>query len=188
MSVLALVCASVLAVSGAEPAAREVVPGVRNFAVVSPILSRGAQPTREGFERLRERGIKTILDLRWLHGDDKALAGLGLNSYRLRAKQWHPETEDLVRAMKVILTPEYQPVFIHCQAGMDRTGLVVAVYRILVDGWSVEDAIAERKAFGAAEFWEDSKTYLRRLESREAKEKLRMAIDAAPAPTVVRVP
>ena len=59
-----------------------------------------------------------------------ALAGLGLNSYRLRAKQWHPENEDVVRAMKVILTPEYQPVFVHCQAGKDRTGLFVAVYRI----------------------------------------------------------
>ena len=78
--------------------------------------------------------------------------------------------------------------FMHCQAGMDRTGLVVAVYRILVDGWSVEDAIAERKAFGAADFWEDNKTYLRRLESPEAKEKLRAAIDAAPVPAVVRVP
>ncbi len=146
MTVLALVCASALALPGGEPAVREVVPGVRNFAVVSPVLSRGAQPTREGFEQLRTRGIRTILDLRWLHGNDEALAGLGLNSYRLRAKQWHPETEDVVRAMKVILTPEYQPVFVHCQAGKDRTGLVVAVYRILVDGWSVEDAIAERKA------------------------------------------
>jgi hypothetical protein len=118
----------------------------------------------------------------------KALAGLGLNSYRLRAKQWHPETEDVVRAMKVILTPEYQPVFVHCQAGKDRTGLVVAVYRILVDGWSVEDAIAERKMFGAADFWEDSKTYLRRLESPEARRKLMAAIEAAPVPPVARVP
>ena len=188
MTVLALVCASALALPGGEPAVREAVPGVRNFAVVSPVLSRGAQPTREGFERLRTRGIRTILDLRWLHGDDEALAGLGLNSYRLRAKQWHPETEDVVRAMKVILTPEYQPVFVHCQAGRDRTGLVVAVYRILVDGWSVEDAIAERKLFGAADFWEDSRTYLRRLASPEARHRLMAAIEAAPVPPVVRVP
>jgi tyrosine-protein phosphatase SIW14 len=187
-SLLAVVLASALALAGGEPAMREVIPGVRNFAVVSPVLSRGAQPTREGFEQLRERGIRTIVDLRWLHGNEKALAGLGLNSYRLRAKQWHPETEDVARAMKVILTPEYQPVFVHCQAGKDRTGLVVAVYRILVDGWSVEDAIAERKIFGAADFWEDSKTYLRRLESPEARRKLMAAIEAAPVPPVARVP
>ena len=188
LPMLLLAVAFASALPAGEPAVREVVSGVRNFAVVSPALSRGSQPTRVGFEQLRNRGIKTILDLRWLHGDEKALAGLGLNAYRLRAKQWHPEAEDVVRAMKVILAPEYQPVFVHCQAGMDRTGLVVAVYRILVDGWSVEDAIAERKMFGAADFWEDNKTYLRRLESPEARRKLLAAIEAAPVPPVSRVP
>jgi len=188
MPLLALFCASALAISGATPAMREVVTGVPNFAVVSPILSRGGQPTRQGFRSLSERGIRTIVVLRWRHGDLEALSGLGLNSYRVRAKQWHPETEDVVRAMKVILTPEYQPVFLHCQAGKDRTGLVVAVYRILVDGWSVDDAIAERKAFGAADLWEMNNTYLRRLGGVEARQDLMSAIEAAPMPPVVRVP
>ena len=182
------VTAFALALLGAAPATREEVRGVPRFAVVSPVLSRGAQPTREGFRQLRERGIRTVVALRWAHDDDAALAGLGLNSYRLRAKQWHPEKEDVVRAMKVILTPQYQPVFVHCQAGKDRTGLVVAVYRILVDGWSVDDAIAERKMFGATDFWEENKAYLRRLGSAEAKQDLMAAIEAAPVPPVVRVP
>ena len=159
-----------------------------NFAVVSPILSRGAQPTREGFRQLRERGIRTIVAMRWMHDDDAAIAGLGLNSYWIQAKQWNPETEDVVRAMKVILTPEYQPVFVHCQAGKDRTGLIVAVYRILVDGWSADDAIGERKLFGATDFWEESKTYLRRLGNSEARRDLAAAIEAEPVPPVVRVP
>lgn len=176
------------AFAGAAPEMREQMAGVPNFAVVSPVLARGAQPTREGFRALRDRGIRTIVALRWRHADDAALAGLGLNSYRLRAKQWHPETEDVVRAMKVILTPEYQPVFVHCQAGKDRTGLVVAVYRILVDGWSVDDAIAERKAFGAADFWEENKTYLMHLRSAEARRDLMAAIEAAPVQPVVPVP
>jgi len=188
MSLLGLLFVSALALVGGATATREEVPGVPNFAVVSPALSRGAQPTREGFRALRERGIRTIVALRWGHHDDAALAGLGLNAYRLRAKQWHPETEDVVRAMKVILTPEYQPVFVHCQAGKDRTGFVVAVYRILVDGWSVDDAIAERKAFGAAEFWEENEKYLVRLGSAQARRDLMAAIEAAPVPSVVRVP
>lgn len=182
------VSAFALALLGATPSAREEVNGVPNFAVVSPVLSRGAQPTREGFRQLREQGIRTVVALRWEHSDDAALAGLGLNSYRLRAKQWHPENEDVVRAMKVILTAEYQPVFVHCQAGKDRTGLVVAVYRILVDGWSVNDAIAERKMFGATDFWEENKAYLRRLGSAEARRDLMCAIEAAPVPPVVHVP
>ncbi len=187
-SLFVLLVAPALALAGAEPAMREPVAGVPNFAVVSPVLSRGAQPTHEGFRALRERGIRTIVALRWGHDDAALLAGLGLNSYRLRAKQWHPETEDVVRAMKVILTPQYQPVFVHCQAGKDRTGLVVAVYRILVDGWSVDDAIAERKAFGAAALWEENETYLMRLRSAQARRDLMAAIVAAPVPPVVPVP
>ena len=187
-AVLLFVSAFALALLGAAPAVREEVRGVPNFAVVSPVLSRGAQPTHEGFRLLRERGIRTVVALRWLHDDDAALAGLGLNSYWIRAKQWHPENEDVVRAMKVILTPEYQPVFVHCQAGKDRTGLVVAVYRILVDGWSVDDAIGERRLFGATDFWEESKAFLRRLGSAEARRGLTAAIEAEPVPSVVRVP
>jgi tyrosine-protein phosphatase SIW14 len=155
---------------------------------VSPTLSRGAQPTPEGFRRLRERGIRTVVTLRAAQDDGAALAGLGLNSYWIRARQWNPKTEEVVRAMKVILTPEYQPVFVHCQAGKDRTGLVVAVYRILVDHWSAEDAIAERKVFGAWWFWWENKTYLRRLEAAEARRDLLAAIEAAPVPPVVRAP
>jgi protein-tyrosine phosphatase len=93
-----------------------------------------------------------------------------------------------VRALKVIVTPDYQPVFVHCQAGKDRTGLVVAVYRILVDGWDVEEAIAERKRFGAADFWEENKSYLRRLAVPDARRALLAAIEAEPLPAVIRVP
>ncbi len=182
------VSAFVLASPGATPVAREELGGVPNFAVVSPVLSRGAQPTLEGFRRLRERGIRTVVTLRAAQDDGAALAGLGLNSYRIRARQWNPKTDEIVRAMKVILTPEYQPVFVHCQAGRDRTGLVVAVYRILVDHWSAEDAIAERKAFGAWWFWWENKTYLRRLDTADARRDLIAAIEAAPVPPVVRAP
>jgi protein tyrosine/serine phosphatase len=173
---------------GATPAARETLPGVPNFAVVSPILSRGAQPTLEGFRRLRERGIRTVVTLRGVQDDDASLATLGLSSYRIRARQWNPKTDEIVRAMKIILSPEYQPVFIHCQAGKDRTGLVVAVYRILAEGWSVQDALAERKAFGAWWFWWENDTYLRRLQAADAKRDLLAAIESAPVPAVVHAP
>ena len=47
--------------------------------------------------------------------------------------------------------------------------------------------IAERKQFGAADFWEGNKTYLRRLASPEARRDLMAAIEAAPVPPVVQV-
>ena len=57
-----------------------------------------------------------------------------------------------------------------------------------MDGWSVNDAIAERKAFGASDFWEENKTYLARLGKAEARRDLMAAIEAAPVPPVVTVP
>ncbi|NQU75584.1 MAG: hypothetical protein HQ546_04615 [Planctomycetes bacterium] len=44
-------------------------PGVPNFHRVSPALYHGAQPTAEGMKNLEAMGIKTIVNLRTLHGD-----------------------------------------------------------------------------------------------------------------------
>jgi len=170
------------------PLVRVEVPGVPNFAAVSPDLMRGAQPTAEGFRALRERGVRTIVSLRASHADEEMMSGLGLRHYRLRTRQWRPETEDVVKAMKVILAPESQPVFVHCQAGKDRTGLVVAVYRVLVDGWTVDDAIAERRALGANAIWEENEAYLKRLRTPAFRRFLRAKIELAPMPEVKVVP
>ena len=166
------------------PAGAATVQGVRNFARVSPVLYRGAQPTRAGFLALRDLGVKTIVDLRSVHSDAKRLKGTGLDHYRIRTNQWNPETEDVVRALKVILTPEHQPVFVHCQAGQDRTGLIVAVYQILEGGRSVDEAIKERRAFGAKAIWEENEDYLERLRDPKAVSELRASIAAAPPPEV----
>lgn len=50
-------------------------------------------------------------------------------------------------------SPASQPVFIHCRQGKDRPGLVVAVYRMEVEGWSPEGAIAEMQAYGFHGIW-----------------------------------
>ena len=57
-----------------------------------------------------------------------------------------------------------------------------------MDGWGVDEAIAERKAFGASDFWEENKMYLMRLGRAEARWDLMEAIEAAPVPPVVPVP
>lgn len=172
----------------ALPDGRVSVHGVQNFAVVSPVLYRGAQPTAEGFRELRARGVTTIIDLRAGHDDEKRLAGLGFSYYWLRTRQWHPESEDVIKAMKIILSPDYQPVFVHCQAGKDRTGLVVAVYQVLFGNKSVDEAIAERNVFGAHAFWEENVHYLQRLRDPAARQALLDAITKAPMPVVVKIP
>ncbi len=40
------------------------------------------------------------------------------------------------------------PIYVHCEHGKDRTGLVIALYRMRADGWSQEQAAAEMKEMG----------------------------------------
>ena len=129
-------------------APRHDIPGLPNFARVSDGLYRGAQPTADGFRRLREMGVKTVVSLRSVHSDRDLLKGTGMRYVRIRCEAWDPDSDEYAAFLKVALAPENQPVFVHCQQGVDRTGVAVASYRMVVQGWTAEAAIAELDRFG----------------------------------------
>lgn len=143
---------------------REDLPGLSNFARVSDVLYRGAQPTAEGFRTLKGLGIKTVINLRSLHSDRTLLAGTGLRYVHLRAKAWHPEDEDIAQALRIIRDPAHQPVFVHCQHGADRTGVTVAAYRIVEQGWTTAAAAAELPGFRFHPIWTQVTQYLGRFD------------------------
>jgi hypothetical protein len=70
-------------------------------------------------------------------------------------KPWHPEAEEVVRFLKIVTDPRRTPVLVHCQHGADRTGTMIAVYRIAVQGWSKAEAIREMTlgGFGYHPIW-----------------------------------
>jgi len=146
-------------------------PGLSNYAKVSEALHRGGQPTAEGFAELRKMGIKTVVDLRALHSDRDKLEGSGLQYVRIYCKAWHPEDEDVVKFLQVLRDPKNYPVFVHCQHGADRTGMMVAAYRVVEQGWSVEDAAKELDKFGFHTIWTEIARYLRDF-SKEAMTKI----------------
>jgi protein tyrosine phosphatase (PTP) superfamily phosphohydrolase (DUF442 family) len=151
------------------------IDGVNNFAQVSPILYRGEQPTAGGFATLKKMGIKTIVNLRSFHGDSDELKGLGLRYFHIYAKAWHPEDEDIVAFLKIVQDPQNQPVFVHCQQGSDRTGYSVAVYRMVEQGWSSDDAIAELHHFAFHKIWTDVPAYLKALDVKAIREQVQNA-------------
>jgi len=124
------------------------LPGLGNFAPVSEALYRGSQPSREGFEQLKTMGVKTIVNLRAYRGDAGKLKGLGFQYVHLRCRAWLPSGKKLAEFLKVVQDPTNRPVFVHCWHGSDRTGLAVASYRIMVQGWTLDDAVAELHTFG----------------------------------------
>ena len=146
------------------------VPGVENFARMNARLYRGAQPTEEGFRRLREMGIKTVIDFRSNHSTRKQVEAAGLVPVEipLRADfEAVPPTEAEVRRFfEVVLDPARQPVYIHCAFGKDRTGTMAALYRMEVDGWTPEEAIEEMEAFGYHNIYRDLINFVRSYKPR----------------------
>jgi len=135
---------------------------LKNFAKVSEVLYRGAQPDREGFKELLNMGIETIINLRHFHFDEVFIEGLGFKYIHIPCHAWHPENEDVSKFLEIFKWRAYLPVFLHCQHGADRTGTMVAIYRIVVQGWSYKDAIAELPKFGMHKIWLGIKPFIKK--------------------------
>jgi protein tyrosine/serine phosphatase len=119
------------------------VEGVPNLHKISDALYRGAQPTAEGIRQLKMMGIKTIVNLRAGHSDRDLLDGTGLAYEEIPFRTWHAKDKDVVKFIMIVTDKKRQPVFFHCEHGSDRTGMMGAIYRIVVESWTKEEAIRE---------------------------------------------
>ncbi|HUX03178.1 MAG: protein tyrosine phosphatase family protein [Phycisphaerae bacterium] len=184
----AAACAVILSAAGCSisHSDRPVDPetGVLNFAKVSDSLWRGGQPSAESFTKLKAMGVRTVVSLRTFNTDRRLLKGHGLKYLHISFKTWHPETEDILEFLKTVEDPANQPVFVHCKWGTDRSGMMTAVYRIVVEGWAKEQALEEMHAMGFNEAWDSISDYVERLDAAAIKERLR----DAPAPPLEVVP
>ena len=119
------------------------LPDATDLHKVSDVLYRSAQPTAEGMQNLKDLGIKTVISLRAFRSDRDKMGSTGLGYEYIFMKNWHPEREDVVRFLKAANDPDRLPVLVHCQHGADRTGSMVAIYRVAVQGWNVQQAAQE---------------------------------------------
>jgi protein tyrosine phosphatase (PTP) superfamily phosphohydrolase (DUF442 family) len=149
------------------------LPGVPNLHRVSDDLYRGAQPTAQGMAELHKMGIKTIVNLRSFHSDRDEIGDLPLGYEHMTMKTWHAEDKEVVRFLRIVGDEGRQPVFVHCQRGADRTGTMCAIYRVFVQGWSKDDAIAEMTegGFGFYEGWQNLIDYIRELDVERIRER-----------------
>lgn len=136
----------------AEPVAAR---HVENFHRISSDLYRSGQPDDdEGFSEVESLGIRSVLNLREYHNDtdDARHTRLHLMAYPVAAgKVTEADVENCLR----LIQHAPKPVLVHCWHGSDRTGIVVAAYRIVYQGWSVEAAEKEftDDTYGHHEFW-----------------------------------
>ena len=152
------------------------LPGVPNLYKVSEDLYRGAQPSAEGMKQLEKLGVKTIINLRSSHSDRNELKETGLAHEHIEMTPWNPESEDVVHFLQIVSDRDSMPVFVHCQHGADRTGLMCAIYRIVEQNWSKDEAIEEmtKGGFGFHEIWDHLPDYIRELDIDQVKHKAHM--------------
>jgi len=141
-------------------------PGLPNLHKVSDDLYRGAQPTAAGMRELKAMGIRTVVNLRAMHSDRDEMSGTDLAYEHIPMEAWNPEGEDVVRFLQIVTDKNRTPVFVHCQHGADRTGTMCAAYRIIVQGWTKDEAIEEmtKGGFGFHKVWQNLVRYVRDLD------------------------
>jgi protein tyrosine/serine phosphatase len=159
-------------------------PGLPNLHKVSEGLYRSAQPTAEGMALLKEMGIRTVVNLRSFHSDRDEIGETGLAYEHIYMKTWHPEDEEVVRFLQIVTDPARQPVLVHCQHGADRTGTMCALYRVAVQGWSKEEAVAEMTEgpFGFHGIHANLVAYVRDLDVEAIKRRAGLAGEVAAHP------
>lgn len=124
-----------------------------NFHEVHPYLYRGGEPTSQGLKELKEKGIKTIIDLRAetpMSRQERAEAkALGLDYINLPMSDKAPTDKQVKTFIDTtrLARDNSAPVFVHCAHGSDRTGCLIGIWRVTEDNYSYDQAYKEMRKY-----------------------------------------
>jgi protein tyrosine phosphatase (PTP) superfamily phosphohydrolase (DUF442 family) len=158
--------------SGAYLEGKVDVQGIPQFSRISAELYRGGQPTKDGWDYLKTIGIKTVLCLRTNPNNCNHVQRLAMQYQHIPFKHLRPEDDTVLRFLQIVIDPNQQPVFVHCYHGVDRVGMMSAVYRIVVQGWSKDRALKEMEEFGHWGLWDPLEIYIRKMDVEEIQSHL----------------
>ena len=130
---------------------------------------------------MKALGVKTIINLRAFHSDKDEVASTGLKSERFHTTPSHGDIKDVVRFLKIVTDTNNLPAFVHCQRGADRTGMMCAMYRAVVCGWTKEAAIEEMKngGFGFYPRWKNLVRLVEKADVADIKRKVGLSPERA---------
>ncbi|MBI3649945.1 MAG: hypothetical protein HY231_02725 [Acidobacteria bacterium] len=131
------------------------LPPIRNFMRESEPFCTGAQPRLEHLAKLKEEGIKAIINLRQpsehrAEEEEAKAKELGLKYFNIPVAYQNPQDEQVTEFLRLTDDKSNLPVFIHCTAAI-RVGAFWMIRRVLRDGWTVEAAEAEAIKVGLRE-------------------------------------
>ncbi|MBC3373224.1 dual specificity protein phosphatase family protein [Pseudomonas sp. SWRI92] len=141
---------------------------------MSPTLYRSALPDGAALPLLAKFNIGTVITF-LPDSDANWLSTSGIRQVQLPYRTNHVDDSDILNALRAVQAAEANgPVLMHCKHGSDRTGLVAAMYRVVVQGWSKEDALDEMTegGFGDSHHFKDGVRYVMQADV----DKLRLAL------------
>ncbi len=139
-------------------ARRQPISGVPNFAEVTPKLYRGARPTAEGFRNLKQLGVEIVVSLsageKETASEQRLVAALGMRYVGISWNRFRrPANRQVAQFLALVRANPEKKIFVHCRQGRDRTGVMVAAFRMAELHWSPEQALEEMAAFHFHSFW-----------------------------------
>ncbi|MDL2317158.1 tyrosine-protein phosphatase [Desulfovibrio sp. OttesenSCG-928-A18] len=173
-------CASSRPEPGAQPRPAQwaqpvQAPGADNLYQVDRGLYRAAQPNARGMRALEEHGIRTLLNLRSTDSDPPLARGTGLSLRHLPFKAHSIANEDNAVLILQAIRDAQKPLLVHCTHGADRTGFAIAMYRMVEQGWSREEALREmvQGDFGFHAMFSSIPAYIRQADLESIRSRLR---------------
>ncbi len=153
---LAILAASLWARQTTSTSTPTSIEGIDNLRAVDDRVWRGAAPTIEGYRNLAQAGIATVVDLRaedGLEGDAQVVRQLGMNLVRIPMRDGQVPSSEEVDAFLTVLSDmgTREPgsrVFVHCGAGVGRTGAMVGAYEVAKGELSGRTALRQNLAVG----------------------------------------
>jgi protein tyrosine phosphatase (PTP) superfamily phosphohydrolase (DUF442 family) len=141
------------------------VAGVGNFHAVNDHVYRGAQPGPAGFKNLARMGVAVVVDLRESgkrsDQEQKVVTAAGMKYINIPMRGFGaPSPEEVAKVLALLEDESTGPIFVHCRRGADRTGTILAVYRIRHDGWENRKALQEAKSLGMSRLERGMQSYI----------------------------
>lgn len=157
---------------------------IKNFGQMDDRFYRGAQPEQNDYQSLKDLGIKTVIDLRNDPTDyeKSAVEALGMTYINIPMSGWRsPKDKDLEYFMKLANDPNTGKFFVHCKAGIHRTGVAGAVYRYENYGWDYDKAYKEMKnyEFYTGFFHGKLKSYIKKYPGKMDEKEATTTVTAA---------